>query len=64
MHWVVFYNFTELTVDGDPLIEILSLWQHDSLSQIPTAQRCLSMFQQLVLMGSLWDVLLWFEGLG
>lgn len=50
-------------VDSDPLIEILSLWQHDSLPQIPTAQRRFSMFQQLVLVGALWDVLLRLEGL-
>lgn len=49
-------------VDSYPLIEILSIWQHDSLPQVPTAQRRLCMFQQLVLMGTLWDVLLRLEG--
>lgn len=49
-------------VDSYPLIEILSIWQHDSLPQVPTAQRRLCMFQQLVLMGALWDVLLRLEG--
>lgn len=51
-------------VDSNPLIKIFSLRQHDSLPQVPTAQCCLSMFQQLVLVGALWDVLLRPEGLG
>ncbi|KAG7223508.1 hypothetical protein INR49_015501 [Caranx melampygus] len=54
---------SELAALCNPLIEILSLWQHDSLPQIPTAQRCFSMFQQLILVGALWDVLLRLEGL-
>lgn len=53
-----------LTVDGDPLIEIFSLWQHDRLPQVPTAQRSFSMFQQFILMGALWDVFLGLESLG
>lgn len=51
-------------VDSNPLIEILSLRQHDSLPQIPTAQSCLGVFQQLILVGALWDVLLRPERLG
>lgn len=51
-------------VDSDPLIEILSLGQHDSLPQVPAAQCRLSVLQQLILMGALWDVLLRLEGLG
>ncbi|PWA15816.1 hypothetical protein CCH79_00009113 [Gambusia affinis] len=35
---------------SDPFIEILSLWQHDSLSQVPAAQRRLGMFEQLILL--------------
>lgn len=47
----------------NPFIEILSFWQHDSLSQVSATQRCLCMFQQLILVGALWDVLLRLEGL-
>lgn len=54
----------QLTVDSNPLIEILSLRQHDSLPQVPTAQCCLSVLQQFILVGALWDVLLRLEGLG
>lgn len=50
-------------VDSNPLIKILSLWQHDSLPQVPTAQCGLSMFEQLILMGPLWDVFLGLESL-
>lgn len=50
-------------VDSDPLVQILSLRQHDSLPQVATAQRCLCVFQQLILVGALWDVLLGLEGL-
>lgn len=53
-----------LTVDSNPFIEIFSFRQHHSLPQVSTAQRGLGMFQQFILMGALWDVLLWLEGLG
>lgn len=53
-----------LTVDCNPLVEILSLGQHDGLSQVAAAQRCLGVFQQLILVRALWDVLLRLEGLG
>lgn len=53
-----------LTVDSNPLIEILSLRQHHSLPQVPTAQCSLGMLQQFILMGALWDVLLGLEGFG
>lgn len=51
------------SVHSDPFIEILSLWQHDSLSQVPAAQRRLGMFEQLVLVRAFWDVFLRLEGL-
>lgn len=57
------YCVCSLTVDSNPFIEILSLWQHDSLSQVPAAQCCLGMLQQLILVGSFWDVFLRLEGL-
>lgn len=57
------YCIESLTVDCNPFIEILSLWQHDSLSQVPAAQSCLGVFQQLILVGALWDVLFRLEGL-
>ena len=53
-----------LTVDGDPLVEVLSLRQHDGLAQVPTAQRGLGVLQQLILVRALGDVLLGLEGLG
>ena len=53
-----------LTVDGDPLVKVLPLRQHDGLPQVPAAQRGLGVFQQLVLVRALWDVLLGLEGFG
>lgn len=52
------------SVDCDPLVQIFTLWQHDCHAQVSTPQCCLCMFQQLVLMGTLRDILLWFESLG
>lgn len=47
-----------LTVDSNPLIEILSFRQHDGLPQVSTSQSCFGMFEQLILVRALWDVLL------
>ncbi len=50
-----------LTVDCDPLIQVFTLRQHDSHAQVSTSQRSLGMFQQLVLMRALRDILLGLE---
>lgn len=55
-------NSHALTVDSNPFIEIFPLRQHYSLPQVSTAQCCLRMFQQFILVGSFWDILLGFEG--
>lgn len=63
MYYKLFCCVHQLTVDGNPLIEILSFWQHDSLPQVATAECCLCVFQKLILVGALRDVLLGLEGL-
>lgn len=57
-------NSHALTVDSNPFIEIFPLRQHYSLPQVSAAQCCLRMFQQFILVGSFWDILLGFEGFG
>lgn len=52
-----------LTVYCDPFIEVFSIWEHDSHAQVATAQCCFGMFQQLILVRALRNVLLWLESL-
>lgn len=47
-----------LTVHGQPLIQILSLWKGDSQPKISASKGSFCIFFELVLLGSLWDVLL------
>lgn len=47
-----------LTIHCDPLVQVLAVRQHDGHAQVPASQRGLGMFQQLVLVRPLGDVLL------
>lgn len=47
-----------LTIHCDPLIQVFPIRQHDRHAQVPTSQCGLSMFQQLILVRSLGDILL------
>lgn len=52
-----------LTVDCDPLIEVLSLGQHDGEAQVAGAQRGRCVPHQIVLVCAFGDVFLGFERL-
>lgn len=53
-----------LTVHRNPLVEVLALGQHHGLPEVAAAQRGLGVFEELVLVGSLGNVLLWLECFG
>lgn len=55
---------SRLTVNCDPFVQVFPLRQHDGHAQIAAPERGFGMFQQLVLVRALWNVLLWFEGFG
>lgn len=47
-----------LTVDSHPFIQIFSVRKHDGHTQVPTAQRGFSVFEQLILMRAFRNILL------
>lgn len=51
-----------LTVYCDPFVQVFAIRQHDCHAQVTTPQSRLCMFQQLVLVRSLRDILLGLEG--
>lgn len=51
-----------LTVYCDPFVQVFAIRQHDCHAQVTTPQSSLCMFQQLVLVRSLRDILLGLEG--
>lgn len=53
-----------LTVNCDPFVQVFPLRKHDGHAEIAAPERGFGMFQQLVLVRALWNVLLWFEGFG
>lgn len=54
---------SQLTVDGDPLVHVLTLRQLNGISQVPRTQSRRCMLHQVILVSSLRDVLLRLEGL-
>lgn len=56
-----FPSLRGLTVDSNPLVEVLPLGQHHGLPQVAAAQRGLGVFEELILVGSFRNVLLWLE---
>lgn len=50
-----------LTIDGNPLVEVLTLRQHDGEAQVAGAQRGRRVPHQVVLVGALGDVFLRLE---
>lgn len=53
----------QLTVDGDPFVDVFSLGQLHRVPEIARSQRRGRMLHQVVLMRALRDVLFWLEGL-
>lgn len=52
-----------LTVDSHPFIQIFSVRKHDGHPQVPTAQSGFSVFEELILMRTFWNILLRLERL-